>query len=252
MEIRPRRFVGTSGAIVATWAVFACELALPIHEGAGAASSTDASVDGDASLATDGAGGAATDLIDDMENQTGRILVKEGRDGAWFTFDDGTRAGVIVPADAFGPSQIVPPRGSSSWAARFQAHGFGEWGAAMGFDLNQPVGAVAARVYDASKYTGFEFWARVGPGSTTSIVMEVPDGNTAPQADCGSSCGAHHATTLRLTTAWEKITVAFADLAVAGEAPGGLDRSRLYGINFVAAKNTTADVWIDDLAFLEP
>jgi hypothetical protein len=225
--------------------VLGCELALSVHEVGG--SNADASVQEVDGSNADALDGGQTDLIDNMEDQTGHILSRGNRVGGWFTFDDGT-GGSISPAAGgpFTPSAIAPPRDTSNFAAHLQAQGFTNWGAAMGFNLNQSGGG-RAMPYDASAYTGFQFWARIGPDSTTTVRMSVPDGNTIND---GSDS---YAIDLDLTTSWKSHTVAFSQLArPSGISSGGLDASRVYGINFIVdlGKNTMADVWIDDISFI--
>jgi hypothetical protein len=84
------------------------------------------------------AGGAALDVIDDMEGATGSILTKEGRVGAWYTYNDATAGATETPGVPFLPSVITPPRGASTYAARMQGAGFTTWGAGMGLNFNDP------------------------------------------------------------------------------------------------------------------
>jgi len=203
----------------------------------------------------------ATPLIDDMEHTDGAILNACGRQGYWYTYNDGTAGGAQTPlaATSFLPSAIQGGRplgdsGVSVHAARTFGNGFTTWGAGMAFDLSSPGGGTKLP-YDASAYGGITFWARAGAATQTSLRVNIPEVATDPVGhSCAPKCNDHFGKTLTLTTAWAQYTLAFAggDLSQSGWGTvATFDKSTLIGVQFQVAAGSTFDIWIDDIAFLE-
>src|SRR5690606_1927607 len=97
-------------------------------------------------------------LIDDLDDGDASIAEVGGRIGAWYTYNDETTGGEQAPpSDSdFAPSAGGPT--DSGFMARTTGSGFTEWGAGMGFDLNNP--GDAKGTWDASAFTGVAFKAR--------------------------------------------------------------------------------------------
>jgi hypothetical protein len=209
-------------------------------------------------------GGPLTlDLIDNMESQTGSIPLSGGRDGFWFVYSDGSDGGILMPAVGGGPAGVVagisPPRGASSFAAHIAGSGFMTF-AGMGFDLDDVLNT--KKLYDATAYQGFTFWAR---SSTAPLSMRflVPDVNTDPAGNVCKSCGDSFGQNITLTAAWKQYTVYYSSLAQVGfghpnasddGGPTAVVASKIYGCQFqLSAPASTAafDVWIDDIYFIK-
>lgn len=128
--------------------------------------------------------GADLELIDDMEDGRQAIPKTEGRSGAWFSFNDKT--GSQEPAMGISLFNLLPtdpPRTGSNYNVRTSGSGFTEWGAGVGFDF------ATTDPYDASRYFGIAFWARVAPGMSTNLRFNVTDENTAQYGDvCDLDC----------------------------------------------------------------
>jgi hypothetical protein len=145
------------------------------------------------------------------------------------------------------PEQVIGPHGSMTFAAHTRGGGFTDWGAGMGFDLNNT--GTAKAVYDASAFTGIVFW---GAG-TASIRVKVLTSATTLQSEggsCAEKCGDNHGKLVALTSQWQEHGVAFSELVQ--EKWGtevAFDAKTVIGIQFQIAKNTPFDVWIDDIAF---
>ena len=113
---------------------------------------------------------AASDLpanmIDDLDDGNSVLLQQGGRQGAWYTYNDMTTAGLQTPAmgSPFTPS----PGGAhdSAFAASTEGSGFSVWGAGMGFDLD--VEQSVKHPYDGSAFHGVELTAGAGPGAPRS------------------------------------------------------------------------------------
>ncbi len=241
------------------------------HTEAGSAvdATTDAGADAtiDASLDASPDGGSVVELIDDMEN-TGvpvgwidGVNVANPRSGNWFTFNDPTPGGVLVPAQGSLTAQtisVIPGgRGASVHAAHVAGNdGFTAYGAGMGFNLNAPI---SAGVYNATAYRGFVFWARaLGDAGATSVRFNVLDQNTAPPSSGGAcdggACSGYFGFTLTLTPNWQQYTVLYSELARPTFAlPDGLpfDPAHVIGCQFQVSPGVAFDLWIDDIDFVD-
>ncbi|MDC0677680.1 carbohydrate binding domain-containing protein [Sorangium atrum] len=205
-----------------------------------------------------GAGPQTIEMIDDMEDNDNAILAKGGRVGYWYTFNDGSEGATQTPPpdpegtgeEPFTMTALEPARSQSTYAARSWGEGFETWGAGFGFDLNSPEGAKAA--YDASAYTGITFWAKLGPGSGTSVTVLISDPGTDPTGGSCSECDAWQKS-LAVTEEWQQFTIPFADLKQGGWGdPAGtdqIDATKLYAIQFQIGIAPKFDLYIDDLGF---
>jgi hypothetical protein len=217
----------------------------------------DASDGGRDATADAADGGLVTELIDDMEANNGQIRTVNGRTGGWYDDDDGTDGGTETPSPSmtFLPTLIVPARGSSRYASRFSGSGFVVWGSSAGFNLDDPyTGPDAGRgPYDASKYKGFTFYARIGAGTTASVRFVASDHNTDGAGGVCSPCGDAFGVNLTFTTSWTQYVVYYTDMRQQGYGSpqvAALDPTRLYACQFNVGPRTTFDVWIDDIAFI--
>ncbi len=204
-----------------------------------------------------GAGGTSTcpalasdeELIDDLNDGDRYIMPVSGRVGAWKdAHDDSPNAKMFPdPATGFVPSQT----GDScrKYAAYVSGGGYVDWGASFGFGLGAP--------YDASKYMGISFWARIDQGTSQVLRVAFPDkdtdvngalcqGNTGP-----NGCYDYHGQRITLTSTWTKYTVSFASLT---QEPWGrqapFDPATLYEVQFQIPSGAAAfGYWVDDIAF---
>jgi len=209
---------------------------------------------------SDGAAGGVVkqELIDDMEDGDGSILAASGRIGAWYTYNDATPTAIQKPPAMTPFTMEAGGRDGKGYAAAMSGSGFTVWGAGMGFNLHDPgdgMNGSAKITYDASAYSGIAFWAKAGPGSVTSLRVNVSDKNTDPAgAVCAPAdkCNDHFGKDIHLTEAWTLYTMTFAELLQLGwgQSFSSLDIAHLYAIQFQVAKGVTFDVWLDDVAFL--
>lgn len=205
----------------------------------------------------------ALDMIDDMEDGDDGTLVKPGRMGYWFTYDDGS-AGLLNPAPMTQVAMEPIPGGrcgTSHKAMRITGSGFMTWGCGMGFLLNLGAGDNPA-LYDASATKGITFWARVGDLSVKQLKLLIGDQWTSPvggHCDASVSSGptacydAFYAP-LDLTATWQRFSFTWGELRqrMFGLQRDALDTTTLTTINFeVGASASVFDVWIDDVAFFE-
>jgi hypothetical protein len=212
----------------------------------------------------------AFELIDDMEANSGQVALTNGRNGFWFTYGDGTDGGVETPGSGlpFTDSMNSPPRvvpasfvsftgAESNYAAQTSGSGFAMF-AGMGVNFKNPRVA-----YNASAYSGFVFWGRIGGDSSVSVVrFLVPDANTDPAGGIctpASKCSDYLGTDITLSTSWQQFTVLYTDLAQVGfgsPVETNLDAMAVYGVEFQVSTKAPAgepfDIWIDDLYFIKP
>jgi hypothetical protein len=208
---------------------------------------------------TDGAsGGPKLELIDDMNDGDGSILATSGRVGAWYTYNDATPMAMQKPEAMTPFTMQAGGRDGTGYAAATSGSGFTLWGAGMGFNLHDPgdgMNGSAKVTYDASAYTGLAFWAKAGPGSVTSLRVNVSDKNTDPAGSVcapADKCNDHFGKDVHLTDAWAFYTMTFDELLQLGwgQSFSALDVAHLYAVQFQVAKGVTFDIWLDDVAFL--
>jgi len=218
--------------------------------------------------APSGDAGVTYVLIDDMEGNTGEISAPKGGNGYWFTFGDGTAAGVETPpstASPFPDSAISPPRAvsapfaalsgaSSTYGAEVSGSGFAMF-AGMGFNFKNP-----RATYDASAYIGFVFWGRTG-GTTTdgTVRFLVPDAHTDPAGGICTMCNDFFGENLVFTASWTQYTVMYSDLSQAGfgvPTETTLDAASVYAVQFQVSTKAPAgeafNIWVDDIYFIKP
>ena len=208
-------------------------------------------------------------MIDDMEDGDGVICVRDGlnrRHGPWVIVGDFSSMSTVEPAQGiFAPDPIVGGRGTSShYAAHFAGSGFTDWGALMGFTLNDDQGLFSS-TYKASAYGGITFWMK----SNVPVAVNFRIPATSPVdkggmcADIGTSVqNCNNNFQFRISAPpepnqWAEYHVPFASLAQAtrghprvptfGDATWNADL--LVGVQFDVELNNAFDVWIDDVAF---
>jgi endoglucanase len=135
------------------------------------------------------------------------------------------------------------------------ASGFSGYGSGLGADFK-----AGKKPYDASKYSGVRFWARVGEGKNTRHRLQLVDATTDklggkcnPAADAaeGEKCDDHFGKNLVLTTSWTLYSVPFAELSQIGWGLAGdaLDKATLYGLQLTAKPKLNVDLWLDQIEF---
>lgn len=266
-------FVRTMGILVAglvAAAVAGCDEGKSTSaqggDGGAGGGSGGSSNGGSSSGGTTSAGGSTssgtnpgkTSLIDDMEDGDGSILAVEGRVGAWYTYNDETATGTQTPGVGldFSMTPLNPPRDGSTFGANTVGSGFETWGSGFGFDFSNVGGTKMG--YDASKFTGITFWAKVGAGTTGVIRVNIGDKATTPEGGvcdmAGGKCSDDFGAGISVTEEWKQYTINFADMAQVGWSMvllPSIDKSSLYSVHFQTAAMSSFDIWIDDIAFTE-
>ena len=188
--------------------------------------------------------------IDSSEDNDNQVERQGGRNGYWYTYADKQGTTISPPAHT---KFLMSPSGHDS---KYAAHILGKVSvngdplfAGMGFSFTDPKGP-----YDATKYTGVSFWAKVGAASTKTVRLKVPDVNTDPDGRVCKECFNDFGADLTLTDQWKKYTIPFAAMKQMKDwgdpNPAAINKAKLYGVQFqVNDSGATYDLWIDDLQF---
>ena len=190
------------------------------------------------------------EMIDDLNDGNRFIPSLSGRVGSWTDSDDGTPGGTMFPdpVNNFTPTDTGDT--CRKYAAYVKGGGFSDWGADFWFGLGSP--------YNASKYTGISFWAKVDSGTSAVLHVAFPDKDTYPDGGIcktnvtgPTACFDHYGSRPTLTTDWKKYTVSFSQISQDGWGLQGtkFDPSSLYEVLFQIPVNATFSIWIDDVAF---
>ena len=193
------------------------------------------------------------EVIDDFDDDDGRITMMGGRQGPWHSFND-TNGGNQTPPNAMW----MPEAGGASstpYAAHTKGSGYKFGG--IGFDLNNATTmpeSMQCMAYDASMYKGITFWAK----GTANLRVELPTKAFVPTTR-GGSCNESSSTCWNvygsrapqkmLTAEWKQFTIPFSTLErEMGGATPPFDPTQLMGISF-KSESDSFDFWIDDVQF---
>lgn len=190
-------------------------------------------------------------LIDDLEDGNGDLVQTGGRDGYWFTLNDGTTTGTQEPVwgGRIRNAYPITDRPGSAFAAWTQGSGFATWGAGFGLYLR-----TSARYFNATRYKGITFWAKVAPGRANVVRLNVSDIQTEADGGYCTECWDYFGTTIVMSTNWERYGFVWSDLWQQGwGAPlaASLDSANIRSIEFYTAAGVNFEIYIDDIAFIQ-
>ena len=226
----------------------------------GSGGGTTAGTAGGGAAGMAGSGGMpAASLIDGFEDDDLTLEDTDGRSGVWYLFDD-MSGGKTGPSPLACSELTGAPAELGSYAMHITATGFvtatNNWGSGLGVDFR-----AGTKPYDASKFTGLRFWAKVGAGKNTAHRLQLPDittleagsvCNKAANAPNDEKCGNHFGTNLTFTTTWTQYVVPFDTLKQAsgwGKTAPSITKASLYGIQITAKPPKDVDLWIDQIEF---
>ena len=209
-----------------------------------------------------------TATIDDMEDKNAFVTEVAGRSGGWWTAGDETTGASMVPVqteltgDLALPEPLSEPRCGSHYAMHVTGQGFNDWGAVLGMGFafgTREDGELGSIAYDASAYTGIEFYARIGDTSVAEVRYQVSDSNTDPDGglcsvergsrdECYDSFGV---ALPQLDTTWHHYKLPFAGLSQRdyGYTADALVTTAVYDLTFNFPASSVFDFWVDDLKF---
>jgi hypothetical protein len=210
---------------------------------------------GGATAGSAGTGGmTSTDLVDDFEDQDTALEPLGARNGYWYLFDDGT-TGTTGPKPLAVSALVGAPAELGGYAIHITATGFTGFGTGLGADFK-----ANKKVYDASKYTGIRFWAKVGAGKNTKHRVQITDSttdsaggkcNAAADAVDGEKCADHFGVNETFTTTWTQYTVRFDQMAQVGWglAADSINTAAVYSLQIAAKPKLEVDLWVDQFEF---
>jgi hypothetical protein len=192
-------------------------------------------------------------VIDDFEDGNTQASLNAGRDGYWWPKKDAV--GSTIEPEPFAPSE------GGADGSEMSMHASGKtavgdatnaWGAGFGVNFLSQKGVL----YDASKYVGITFKARVDEKSTRKVRFKIGDANTHMDAGICKTCWNHFGKDLTLTTKWKEYTITFAEAQQeegwGDPRPSSLTPSKLVAIDWsIGGGGIAYDIWIDDVAFIE-
>jgi hypothetical protein len=192
---------------------------------------------------------AADGALDDFEDGNTQLSKMGGRDGYWFNAKDTLGSTIDLRVDEPGANGSENALHASGTTVPGLPEN-GAWGAQVGVKfLNQGV------LYDAAKYAGIAFRAKVGPGSGRSVRFKIGDANTHPEAGICKTCWNHFGQSLSLTPEWKEYRILFAgaqqEEGWGNPRPAALSPDKLVNMDFTIGPGQAYDVWIDDITFLE-
>ena len=187
--------------------------------------------------------------IDDLEDGNNQITKEAKRDGYWWSAAD--------PKGSKIEMQVIEPGAGSEMAMHMTGTtvpGKPEdefWGAQLGISF-----VSEGLFYDASKYAGVTFKAKVGtPDSARAIRFKMADVNTHKDAGICKACWNHFGKDLSLTPEWKEYRVTFSgaeqEAGWGDPRPQAITPSKLIALNWQVGPGQTYDIWIDDVAFLD-
>ena len=187
--------------------------------------------------------------LDDFEDRNNQLTPLSGRDGYWWTKKDDK--GSTAEPRVLGPS----PGGADGSARAMHvwgrtAAGDGAWGAGIGvnFSTHGP--------YDAERYAGISFKARVGTDdSTRHVRFKIGDVDTHQDGGICTECWNHFGKDLDLTTEWKEYKVLFASAKQEDgwgkPRPPAVLPGKLISIDWSIGTGQIYDLWLDDIMFLD-
>jgi hypothetical protein len=189
---------------------------------------------------------AADGPIDDFEDGDSQLSKSSDRDGYWFTSHDPSGSTIepnplkMADEGAGGSQKALHVTGKTA--------GGEAWGVLLGANF------LGTGLYDAAKFAGISFKAKVVGNSTKKVRFKVGDVNTHPNGGVCKSCWNHFGKDLTLGSDWAEYKVSFAEMK---QEPGWGDRrpavtpSQLVSFNWSIGPGQGFDLWIDDIQFFE-
>jgi Carbohydrate binding domain (family 11) len=188
--------------------------------------------------------------IDDFEDGNNQVNLEGGREGYWWQAKDekGSTIGPtpFAPSDGGAGGSAMALRATGTTLAGNTTDGF--WGAEFGFNF------AGKGPYDASKYVGIAFKARVAPGASRTARFNIGDINTHKDGNICQTCWNHFGKVLSLTPEWKEYRILFTDVRQedgwGNPRPAAITPAKLFNGEFKFGPGQTVDFWVDDLYLL--
>jgi hypothetical protein len=188
--------------------------------------------------------------IDDFEDGNSQVNLEGGREGYWWQAKDEKGSSIgpapFVPSESGGSGSELSLHVEGQTVPGNTADGF--WGAEFGFNF------LGKGPYNASKYVGIAFKARIGGGTARSVRFNVGDINTHKDGNICATCWNHFGKVLTLTPEWKEYRILFTDLRQedywGNPRPPAITPSQLFNGEFKIGPGQTFDLWVDDMYLL--
>ncbi len=187
-------------------------------------------------------------MIDDLEDGDLNGINADGRNWSWAQFDDRTDGiqYLTIQQEAAGPRQ-------GSKVLYVKGGGWQKTGAGVSANLVYKTSPRMYGYYDASLYTGIEFWIKGTDLTQLTVSIGSPETtSTNDGGNCLSSPPGHFEHVVAVSGNWSQIRIPFSQFLLKnGKLTLPADPKKIKGIHF--RFNTTADyeVWIDELSFFQ-
>ncbi len=184
-------------------------------------------------------------LVDDFGSDPRKILGNEGRQGWWFSYDDGTSGHLL--------RESIELNSSTGRVLHVTSSGFAKWGSGFGVVMHPLSSQSRACPYDASVYRGVRFRAR-GSGRLRLMLGDVASTPKSRGGACsrtGARCEDRPGAWVNLEPEWKTFEFPFCTFVPEGwgGSTEGVDPSKLVSIHFQAGPREAIEMWLDDLAF---
>ena len=140
--------------------------------------------------------------IDDLEDGDNQITKIAGRTGYWWSAADPNGSKIEMQTTEPGAGSEMSMRMTGKTAAGKPEDG--TWGVQLGINF-----VTEGLFYDASKYAGIAFKAKVSPESGRQLRFKIGDINTHKDANICKACWNHFGKDLTLTPEWKEYRVTF-------------------------------------------
>lgn len=188
-------------------------------------------------------------LIEDFEDDNSQTAKLDGRNGYWWMHSDPNGSTIL-------PGSFMPEQNGASGTDR-AIHIWGQtassqaaYGSQLGLDFID-----GGKLYDASKYIGIRFKARIKEGTSKTVRFNIPDVNTHKNAGVCTDCWNHFGRDISLATEWQEYAVLFDEVRQApgwgSPRPSNVTSGQLWGINWAIGVGRNFDVWVDDVEFIQ-
>lgn len=120
----------------------------------------------------------------------------------------------------------------------------------MGLILNDRF--AARQFYNARRYLGIAFWARVEVGSSNVLRFNVSDRNTVPEGGVCVECWDHFGATIVVDSSWRQYRFSWDQLRQRGWGSpllDAIDTTALRSVEFDVPEGVSFWLYIDDVAF---
>lgn len=185
-------------------------------------------------------------MIDDLEDGDLNGLKLEGRNWSWSQFDDatdGTQYLTIVQlSDALGKGDNVLYVRGGDWT---------KTGGGLSASLAYNTSPRSFGVYDASAYTGIQFWAKTVGLNQFKVEVGTPETTSVNGGGiCLENCPAHFSNTVPVNDSWIQVRISFESFNLSiGKHSLPLDPARIKSIHFSFETHGDYEVWVDDFSF---